>query len=198
MNKAATYVELRSLTMNPCDLTLEAHAEAQRTWLCAECGRPKKGVGVFEAHLAALPRDPPLNFLNGTLVGVAYKPFLNRFPASAVEHDLYLGPVYGPKGNLLADWVTFHGRVRLIVRGSKHVSHRKCPNCNRDGYFAMGKPYLYPAPPGGAVLYESGRGGLILSMELYETLDLGKWRKLSIQQLNVVDAPRDGLGELVG
>jgi hypothetical protein len=196
MKRKATYVELGSTTMNPCDLGSQAaYVEAERTWLCRECGHPKRGVEGVEVRVSALARDPPLNLVNGTLLGIAYKPFLDRFPRSAVENDLHIGPVYGPDGKLL-DWVTFHGRTRLILRGSKHVSHRICPNCNRDIYFAMGKKYLYPPPPSGVTLFESHACGLIVPLEVFETLDLGKWKRLSIDRLRVLDVPNDGLGEL--
>ena len=130
------------------------------------------------------------------MLGVAYKPFLDRLPADAVKTDLFLGPIYGPNGKLLQDWVTYRGRKRLIIRGNMNVTCRKCPECYRDLYFAMGDKYLYPAPRGDAVLYESDRCGLIVRLELFETLDLGKWRKISIHRLKVLDEPNDGLGEL--
>jgi hypothetical protein len=60
----------------------------------------------------------------------------------------------------------------------------------------MGKHYLYPSPPRDATLFESDGYGLILPLELFESLDLGKWKKLEINRLRVLDPPPDGLGEL--
>ena len=190
------FVALESLTMHPCELTSDAYAEANRTWCCQGCSSPKPGVEIVEARLVEEPRDPPLNAVAACFLPIAYRPFLERFPRDIVARDLHTGPVYGPDGRLLRDWVTFRGRKRVFVRGSKHATARKCPECGRDIYFAMGKKYLSPSPPDDTTLFESDGCGLVLAFEVFRTLDLGKWKKLEVCKLKILDPPPDGLGEL--
>lgn len=190
------YIALQTLTMDGCDLEKPAYAEARETWLCTGCCAPKPEVRSIDVHLEERPGDKPLNLVSGCGLGVIFRPFLEKFPADIVERDLYLGKVYGPNGEEIPDWLTFRGRRRVIVRGTKHAGTRVCDQCGRDVYFAMDKTYLYPAPPSDATLFESDLTGLVFPLDLYEQLDLGKWRKLKIYKLRIVDDPPDGLGIL--
>jgi hypothetical protein len=191
------FLHLQSTTMDPCSLTNADYAEARNTWLCTGCGVPKPGVHEVDVFLEEAPGDKPLNIVNGCGLPIAYKPFLDEFPSDTVRRDLYLGQVYGPGRRLLTDWVTFRGRRRLIIRGSKNVGHRKCSECGRDVYFATGARYLYPEPPSDAALFESDCFGLILAQDLVPHGELGKWSKLRIDRLPVLQSPKDALGELV-
>lgn len=193
----AMYIGVHTLTMDPFDLANNSYAEARHSWLCTGCCVPKPDVQVVDIFLQSPPSDKPLNFVNGCGLSVAYKPFLERLPIDVVQRDLYLGRVFGPDGEQLADWVTFRGKKRLIIRGSKHAGVRVCEQCGRDVYFAMGKKYLYPEPQDDVAIFESGGGGgLVLPKDLFFQLDLGKWPKLRIDELPVLDEPMDGLGEL--
>ena len=161
------FVCLQSTTMNPCFLAEDAYAEAKRSWLCSGCCSPKPGFGAVDARLQEAPKDKPLNFVMGCGLPVAYGKFLDRLGESLVERDLSLGQVFGPDGTRLEDWVTFRGRRRLIIRGSREVSYRRCTECGRDVYFAMGKRYLYPNPPQDVALFESDLFGLVLPEEIF-------------------------------
>lgn len=191
------YVGLETLTMDPCGLTKQAYAEARASWLCTGCCVPKPDVRNLDAILQEPPADKPLNFIGGCGLSVVYKPFLDRLPAHLIERDLYLGRVYNIDGSLIDDWVTYRGKRRLIIRGTKEAGYRTCTDCGRHVYFAMGKKYLYPKPPDDVTIFErAGGGGFIIPQDLFTQLDLGKWRKLSIDKLPVLDVPTDGLGEL--
>ena len=197
MTTARTYVAITTLTMNPCSRTKESRANTDGTWRCTGCAAPKPDVQSINVHLQATPRDKPLNFVYGCAVTVVYKPFLIKFPQQLVERDLYLGNDYGPKGKLIPDWVTVHGRRRLIIRGTKEAGTRRCTDCGRDVYSSQGESYLYPQPPNDVVIFErAGGGGLIVPEELFNALDIGTWRRLHIERLQVLDPPPDGLGEL--
>jgi hypothetical protein len=139
----------------------------------------------------------PLNFINGCSLGVANRDFLLMLGGNLIERDLYLGRVYGPNGVLQRGWVTFRGRRSVIVRGTQHVSYRRCELCGQQVYFAMGPPYLCPAPPPDASLYEAGIGALLVPKELYERIDVGSWPELAVDELGVVDRPQDGLPEVI-
>ena len=60
----------------------------------------------------------------------------------------------------------------------------------------MGKKYLYPAPPEDVTLFESDKCGVVLPADLFESIGVGKWKKLSVDRLKVIDPPLDDLGEL--
>ena len=197
MTEYRTYVGLHTLTMDPCSLTKSSYDQARNTWLCTGCCAPKPCVRELDATLQAAPSDKPINFVQGCGLGVAYKPFLDRFPIDVVSRELYIGRVFGPDGQLLPDWVTIRGKNRLIVRGTAHAGVRKCDQCGRDVYFAIGKKYLYPRPPDFVTIFESsGGGGIVVLESLLETIDVAGWRTLDIEVLPVVDEPADGFGEL--
>lgn len=183
--------------MDGCDLTKEADAEARRSWLCTGCNSPKPGVGAIDVRLSSLPGREPLNAAVGWGVPIASKAFLDAIGKELVQRDLYLGRVYGPDGNELAEWATFRGKYRLIVRGSKNVSYRRCSECGRDVYFAMGKKYLYPSPPRSVGLFESDMCGLILTEGVFSRVGNKKWLGIYTDKLSVADVPNDSLDELV-
>lgn len=183
--------------MDGCDLTKEDDAEASRHWLCTGCNSPKPGTGAIDVRIRAVPGKETLNGVVGWGVPIASKAFLGAIGNELVQRDLFLGRVYGPDGKELAEWVTFRGKHRLFVRGSKNVSHRKCAECGRDVYFAMGKKYLYPSPPPDVSLFESHMCGLVLTEEVFSRVGIEKWRGFYTEKLSVADVPMDSLGELV-
>ena len=125
-----------------------AYEEARLSWLCRGCLTPKACYTGIDVQLQQVPPlESDLNFVNGCGLGVARTDLLAKIGADVVKRDLYLGSVYGPGGDLIGDWSTFHGRHRLVIRGSRHVSFRKCEDCGRVVYFGMGKRYLFPMPP---------------------------------------------------
>jgi hypothetical protein len=192
------YVGLHTLTMDPCSLEKSAYARAASTWLCTGCCVPKPDVCHVDVSLQEPPMDEPINIVQGCGLTLVYRPFLEKLPTDAVSRDLYLGRVFASDGMESEEWVTVRSRRRLIVRGSKHAGVRKCDQCGRDVYFAMGEKYLYPEPPNDVAIFESsGGGGLIVANELFTALDLSNWPKLDIETLPVVVEPKDGFGELL-
>jgi len=197
MTNNMVYVAMITRTKTPCFLTKEASEIADRTWRCTGCAAPKPDVKSIDAHLESKPRDKPLNFAYGDAVTVIYLPFLQKFPQALVDRDLYVGRVYGPKGKLIPDWATIHGRKRLIIRGTDDAGVRRCDECGRDVYFSLDGLFLYPQPPDDVAIFEvAGGAGLIVREELFNTIDIGKWHTLRILRLPVIDPPPDGLGEL--
>jgi hypothetical protein len=197
MIRTDMYVALQSLTMEPCSLTKENYAQARDSWLCTGCCVPKPEIRNVDVYLDEVPTDKPLNFVQGCGLSIIYAPFLDRFPVDIVQRDLHLGHVYGPDRQQLEDWLTFRGRRRVIVRGSEHAGVRKCEQCNRDVYFAMGKKYLHLQPPKHIRIFErGGGGGIVVRDDMYSQLDIGKWPKLRIDKLPVLDEPTDGFGIL--
>lgn len=191
------FYHIYSATMEGCSLTKEADAEARRSWLCAGCRSPKPGVGAIGVQIRSSPGKEPLNAVVGWGVPIISKSLLDVLGNELVQRSLYLGHVYGPDGKELAEWATFRGKNRLIVRGSKHAGVRRCEECGRDVYFAMDKKCLYPAPPPGVELFESDMCGLVLSEEVFYRSGVAKRRGIWIDRLGVAKVPSDSLGELV-
>jgi hypothetical protein len=144
-----------------------------------------------------VPADPPLNFINGCSLGVVRRDFLEELGMDIVHNYLFIGDLFGPDGHSIENWLTFRGKLRLIIRGTKNVSYRQCSECGRVVYFAMGKRYLYPAPPEHVELFESHLNGLILHENLFSRLNLARWPKVTVDALSVLSKPKDSLGTLV-
>ncbi len=116
-----------------------AYEEARKTWFCTGCAFPKPNVKKVDAAIQESELDDtPLNFISGCGVGIGRRDFLFSFGEKTIQNDLCIGQVRGPDGSLLEDWVTFLGRQRVVVRGSTNVSYRRCSECGRQVYFAMG------------------------------------------------------------
>ena len=188
-----------STTMDSCSMAKPLREEARKTWLCTGCGFPKPDTKHLDATLQDRnPDNTPLNFISGCGLGIAKKKFLFSFGEEVVRQHLYLGSVYGPKANLLEDWITFVGRERIIVRGSKSAGVRSCTECGRNAYFATGQLYLYPMPRAGVQIFDAGSGALVVTEELAGRINLKDWRKLDCTKLHVVDVPNDGFVDLRG
>ena len=183
--------------MNPCTMVKPVYEQARMTWLCTGCAFPKPDTKVVDATIQEeKPDNTPLNMISGCGVGIARKDFLFSFGEDLVRQHLYLGQVFAPDNRLLENWVTFVGRHRIIVRGSKNAGVRRCVKCGRNVYFAMGQLYLYPEPPRDIAIFDAGNGRLVVSEALIERVKLNAWRKLDCIALQVLDFPRDGLGDL--
>jgi hypothetical protein len=192
------FYHLHSTGIEPCSMTKDAYERARATWLCPGCAAPKPGTAAVDVHIQEkAPSEKPLSFANGCGVPLANREFLLSLGTDVVQRDLYLGKVFGPRGNVLDDWVTFRGRRRVIVRGSKNVSHRQCNVCARHVYFAMGSRYLFPPPGSDASIHESDLFGLVVTPELAARVTVNRWPKLGVEELKVVEKPKDALPELV-
>ena len=130
------------------------------------------------------------------MIILAHRDLLGMLRSDHVQSDLMLGEVRNTAGKVLPDWATVRARRRLIVRGSEDVSHRRCQICNRYFYSVGGEKYLFPAPASDAFIFESDIG-LVVRPETVNKRDLEGWPKLGVDDLKVLPAPRDGLGDLI-
>jgi hypothetical protein len=170
--------------------------QAWKTWLCAGCHKPRVQGAIDLSIQEDEPDNTPLNMVSGCTVGIARKEFLFSFGEDIVRQHLYLGRLFGAHGTLLEDWVTLAGRDAIIVRGTKHVTVRRCSGCGSIVYFAMAPHYLYPQPPEGIPIFHACLGRLVVREELARRVTLNRWRRLDCTELPVLDAPEDGLGDL--
>jgi hypothetical protein len=173
---------------------------ARDTWLCTKCGNIQLGYKEVDIRLDNQSKlGKPLNSVEPGWLGVVWKEFFATIDPNVAARDFWFGSVLDAKGNILDGWASYHGRHRLIVRGTKDVSHRVCERCGQLNYFSAGDQYLCPEPPRDARMYASHVCGIILPTELFERLDTKKWhRKLWIVPLTVELHPKDGLPTHLG
>jgi len=197
MTNTGYYIHISPTTMNPCNITDEAYAEATQTWLCTGCVHPKPNVERVDVRIKNRLLQGPLNFVFGCGLAVARMSFLARFREERVKQNLSLGEVFGPNGSRMEDWVTFRGKHGLIVRGTKHAGNRVCSECGRNIYFAMRPHYLYPQPPASVEMFESSLCGLIVPEAIAAEVGIGrKIKHVLVERLRVSGEPKDGLPAL--
>jgi len=197
MNNEMIYYHIYSGATGGPDIAREYRKEAESTWFCTGCGHPKPAFQAIDIRVQENPIEgPALNSEWG--VPIARKDFLAMLGENNIQKYLYIGKVFGPNNEIVNDWVTFRGKEKLIVRGSKNAQHRSCDQCGRNVYFAMGKSYLYPSPPKGIALFESDLCGLIMPETLFPAIDPARLKGLLVEKLPVLSSPRDGFAELAG
>ena len=195
----SVFYKLSSLTMNPCCMAKTVYAQARETWLCTGCASPKPNTEAVDLTLQnKKPDNTPLNLVSGCGVGIARKDFLFSFGEELVRQHLYLGKVFGLNDRPMENWLTFIGRHKIIVRGSKNVALRRCCQCGRNVYFGMRPLYLYPQPQEGVSIFDAGDGILVISSDLVTRINLNQWRKLDCTELPVLQVPNDGVADLKG
>ena len=187
------YFHVYSATMNPCCMVKGVLEEAQRTWFCSGCCCPRPGFREIDAVIQEKRPEPVLNGVAACGLGLAHIDFLAALGQDVVERDLHIGRVFDRNGDIINDWVTFRGRRKLIVRGRDHVGYRKCDQCGRSVYFAMGDPYLCPPPKRDDCVYESDLWGLVIPERLMGRIMTREWKGVHIQKLAVLAEPQDGL-----
>jgi hypothetical protein len=198
MTARQTFFHLDFPTRDACSLEQDAYPDRWPPWLCHGCRIPKVPVVPIDVRVQDNSREirGPMNFVMGAGLGLVRTDVLRALPQHAVERDLVLGRIFAADEVLLDDWVTFRGRHRLIIRGSKEVSTRRCTVCDRDLYDAGGKKYLFPQPVPTSEIFESDLWGLIVTENVFSQIDITPWKKLRADRLPVLDAPLDGLGVL--
>lgn len=194
MTQHPKYYKIFAKISGACGMEADELSKARQTWFCQGCGGIRRNDAPIDVRLAYGPelKESPLSHV--IYLGLIWKPFLEIFDSAAVQRELLLGRAFGPDGSVLENWLTFHGRHEVIIRGSREAGYRICDLCGRTVYFAMGKRFLYPAPPADVELLSAGAGCLVLPESAFARLDLAKWRKkVYIEPVAVPDTPLDGL-----
>ncbi len=171
------------------------------SFMCGECFSLKPAAReIGPIVVKNVIDDAPFGLVISGL-GIARKEFLYALGDEIVQKYFYIGPVASESGRQLSNWVSYHTKYDFPVRGAtEEAGYHICPQCQRLAYFALGDPYLYPAPPEGIeVLGDSV--DLIVTENLAEKLkEAAKlkscWRRPKFTNLPILEAPRDGLGEI--
>lgn len=167
-------------------------------WRCGSCGGIRPGTKIIDATIQEQRfGNAALNFVFGFDLGVARKDFLAIFGEEELQKSLYIGKLFSEERGLLDDWVTFHGKQRIFVRGSTHTQYRECSGCGSHLYFGMGKQYLCPQPTKNIKIFHGGNSSLIVTEDLTEKITLNSWEKLKCEKLQVLDKPLDGFPVLL-
>ncbi len=171
------------------------------SFMCRECLSLKPTVReIGPIVVKNVIDDAPFGLVISGL-GIARKEFLYALGDEVVQKYFYTGPVANESGRQLSNWVSYHTKYDSPVRGSAEAAaYHICPQCQRLAYFALGKPYLYPAPPEGIEVFGHSVD-LIVTEDLARKLkDAAKlksnWKRIKFTDLTVLEAPRDGLGEI--
>jgi hypothetical protein len=173
--------------------------QARDTWLCNGCGAPKPGTEKIDIILQNTELGPvPLNMISGTGLGIGRRPFFEELGWRGVSRDLWLGAVHRDDGKLCEDWVSYHGRHPIIVRGKELASYRVCRECSRVVYFAKDDSYLCPPPPSSVDVFDAGNSLLVVSDRLFDLSSIKPlWHGLKVSELPVLETPLDGFDEIV-
>lgn len=187
-----------SASPSGCTVEPQELARLEKFAICSSCHGPRGYHNPIHVRIEQKKGvHKPLDTAVNRFPGLILRSLLETFDRSAVEQDLYLGNVFGPDNELLEQWATYHGRRRLIVRGTQDVACRVCEVCQQTLYYASGKRHLFPTPPEDTQIFESDLAGLIFREDAFRKLDFRAWRrKVYIDELPIADESLDGLGEL--
>jgi hypothetical protein len=164
------------------------------SWVCPRCQFVLPGCGPIDIVIGDEgPIDTPLAFLYVHWLGLVWNEFLAPLGPELVARDLHLGRVAYPDGRVVEGWSTFHGRHRVLIRGSKKgLDYSRCQKCGRKYYNSFGPYYLCPPPPEHEILTTDC--GLILRHELFSLLKIkGQRKRVTIRRLAVREYLNDRL-----
>lgn len=191
------FIHFHPAGLDCCTLDTSEFADGIPPWCCSGCHTPKPDVGVVHIRIQEkVPPSSPFSFVQGAGLVMIKKDFLEKLNPEYVAADLLIGSVDAPSGEKISNWVTVRGRHRVIVRGTKNITYRRCDICGRQLYFAQGQRYLFPTPPGNVSIFESVFASLIIRRNAFDGELPKRQRGLGIERLEVFAAPKDGLGEL--
>ena len=183
-----------------CDTSYTDEELANLPWRCNHCGFTLDGVKqidiMLEDFTAApkyLAKQKPYTFHGILCADIIWEPFIRTVPQYILDRDMFFGNLIGPDKKRIESWLTCRCRYGLFLRGTKDVALTICKNCGYVRYWAHIKPYLYPAPPDDADIFQCGPH-LLFRESVYQYLDMEQWKKkVYVTKITVADAPRDGV-----
>jgi hypothetical protein len=165
-----------------------------RKFLCPKCRFRLPGTGAIEVVLGRAPPNIPVCCFALPLIGVIRRDFLEALGPTA-QQELEVCPLVGPDGSAMADFFTFSGKWKLLVRGGpESINNPRCGKCGQAMYTPIKSRYLTSASvKTQRDIYEFFACRLVISEEVRERIG-PVWNKdIVIHKLPVIDEPRDGL-----
>lgn len=164
-------------------------------WICPRWGCVLPGCGPIDIVVQGDgPKCKPFSHIATAPLGLVWNGFLEPLGLELIAKELYLGRVRRANGEVIDGWSTFHGRHRVIIRGSKKgLDYRRCQNCGRKTYVSFGPYYLCPPPPPEHQILTT-QCGFVVRPELFSRLKIKGLRKyVMIERLAVREYPNDRL-----
>lgn len=162
---------------------------------CACCRYIKPAIGAVDVEVKTLgATDAALNYFDEIpTLKYGRLDFLRMFGPACSSH-LCLGALVDCQGTEILGYATIRPKDRVVVvRGSAESQyHGCCPECGNIVYQAIGPPLHVlksDLPPGPIHVWN---GGLLVNSELLARIKRGRWKKLSVSKVRVVDEPLDG------
>jgi len=162
---------------------------------CASCRYIKPAVGAVDVGVKTVGEtDAALNYFD-KIPSLMYGrlDFLRLFDSECSAH-LCLGALVDCQGTKIPGYATVRPKDKVVlVRGSSESQyHGCCPECGNIVYLDIGPPLHVlrsDLPPGPIHVWN---GGLLVAQELVARIERGRWKKLSVSKVRVVDEPLDG------
>jgi hypothetical protein len=183
-------------TKSICDADDTWYREFDATHRCARChalkGRLRlRGIDVL---LQRPPDIAALNYVSRAEVELARRDFLELFAHEAQTY-LKLGRVLLKDGSPCDEYATYIAEKPLILRGGAKSHSWTCDVCGTFRYRPGLDWYVIRASLTGQPLYECEFGGLIVTAELRNRIERGRWKGIYVTKIPVVDEPQDGIAE---
>lgn len=136
----------------------------------------------------------PLNVIFGPAILFAR---LDLLEALGKDFDKFisLGKLYYRSGEILKQYRTIGACDPLQIRGEPNSKRHFCSQCETFRYYALGNLYILKKDLTGQPLYYETQGGFVVNEEIRQHLRSRHWDKLYIDEIPVLDKPKDGLPE---
>jgi hypothetical protein len=120
---------------------------------------------------------------------------LYRFLCPEAEQWLRFGRLSDCKGRVVKELRTFDGEPRLRIRGGAQSTCHFCPDCGQLLYWPWPPEeyHILAADVDGRPIYRATSGSLVINDAIRDRFRVRRWPKLTIEEISVVDDPRDGL-----
>jgi len=184
------YIHTKSIC-SPEESWLENIIEKHACTLCKRL-YPELRKNSIDVWVEEQPDISAVNSVHPPRIGIARRDFLHLF-TEEVKQYLKLGEVFDRNGLLIERFATFVSEKHMILRGSEKSRLRICEKCGGYIYTSIYPWYVIKESVFNRSIYESWPlDGLVVTEELKNRIEKGKWKGIYITKLPVVDEPRDG------
>lgn len=156
----------------------------------------RSGVAVC---IRGEPGNVPLAQVTPPSVHIVRRDLIDLFAREAAQY-LKLGPVSSEDGKHLGAWQSVTTEKPLLIRGGPQSVRCTCPSCGRLRYQAAGRDdefCILADDLTGQPIYEASGWGLVMTADLWNRVEKGRWKGIWVTRLPVRDEPLDGLPGII-